>query len=378
MNQPIRVGILGIKGLPAQAGVDRVVESVAKRLPALGIAPTIFCDHSYTADNYTAAGIKIVRIGSLRGKYVNAPSRFLNSAVKATFSEKLDIIHLHNIEAGFILPLLRLKYPVLSTAHGFAYWRSKWGGLARRMIKLADRPFVNLSSLVTSVSEKDAQALREKYHKKVEYIPNGVDREFQPDVEKAYSLLSGLGLSAHEFLIFVAGRIEPTKGAHLVMDAVNRLGRKVPLLVVGDLEQVPAYARKLRGIAGDKVFFLPPIKETELLFGLMVCSRCLVFPSTVEAMSMVLLEAASLGVPVLASDIQENQMALGDYIEYFESESIDSLLDRLQWVLDNPAYMAERSKKCQQFVHLQYDWDIIAAKYADLYKYLMNKEQPII
>jgi glycosyltransferase involved in cell wall biosynthesis len=378
MDKPIKVGIIGIKGFPAQAGVDRVVEGVVRRLPALGITPTVFCDHSFTAEDYSLEGVNIVRVRSASGKYLGAPTRFLNSALHALISEKFDLIHLHNIEAGFIIPLLRLKYPVVSTAHGFAYWRSKWGPLARRLIMLADWPFVTFSSVVTSVSEKDAQGLRSKYHKNIIYIPNGVGTEFLPDMNKASRLLANLGLSPHNYLIFVAGRIEPTKGAHLAIEAINRLEREIHLLVVGDLNQMPAYRQKLIQLAGRRIHFVPLIKDKELLFGLIASSRCLIFPSIVEAMSMVLLEAASLGVPILASNIQENQAILREDIEYFESEDLDSLLDRLSWVLDNEAYMYRKGKDAQQRAHREYNWDLIAAKYAALYENLDKKRSDAI
>jgi glycosyltransferase involved in cell wall biosynthesis len=232
MQQPIKVAILGIKGLPAQAGVDRVVEAIVKRFPALGVSPTVFCDRSFTPESYFLNGTTIVRVESTSGKYLSAPTRFINSAIRALFSGDFDLIHLHNIEASFILPLLRLKYPVLSTAHGFAYWRSKWGSMARMAIRLTDWPFMTFSSAITSVSEKDAKALSARYHKKVFYIPNGVGADFKPDKRGAGLLLASLGLSPKNYLIFVAGRIEPTKGAHLAIEAINRLERGIPLLVV--------------------------------------------------------------------------------------------------------------------------------------------------
>lgn len=374
MQQPIKVGILGIKGLPAQAGVDRVVEAIVKRFPALGVSPTIFCDRSFTPEGYFPNGTTIVRVKSTSGKYLSAPTRFINSAIRALFSGDFDLIHLHNIEASFILPLLRLKYPVLSTAHGFAYWRSKWGPMARMAIRLTDWPFMTFSSAITSVSEKDAKALSAGYHKKVFYIPNGVGTDFKPDKREAGLLLASLGLSPKSYLIFVAGRIEPTKGAHLAIEAINRLECGIPLLVVGDMEQVPLYKKELLKMAGPQIHFLPPVKKPELLFGLISEAKCLVFPSLVEAMSMVLLEAASLGCPILASDIEENRSVLKEYVEYFKSGDIDSLMDRLKWVVQSEALMAEKGKKAQEYIQKEYNWDVVAAKYVDIYQYIIKGE----
>ena len=377
MQQPIKVGILGIKGLPAQAGVDRVVEAIVKRFPALGVFPTVFCDRSLTPESYSLNGATIVRVKSTSGKYLSAPTRFITSAFQALFSGDFDLIHLHNIEAGFILPLIRLKYPVVSTAHGFAYWRSKWGPIAKGIIRLTDWPFMTFSSAITSVSKKDAKGLSARYHKKVFYIPNGVGADFKPDIKEAGLLLASLGLSHKSYLIFVAGRIEPTKGAHLAIEAVNRFGHEIPLLVVGDIEQVPMYKKELQRNAGSRIHFLPFVKKPELLFGLIAEAKCLVFPSLVEAMPMVLLEAASLGCPILASDIEENRAILDDYIEYFKSDDVDSLVDRLNWVVENEACLVEKGRKAQEHIQKEYDWDVVAAKYVDIYQNIVRGENTI-
>jgi glycosyltransferase involved in cell wall biosynthesis len=367
------VGYIGIKGLPAQAGVDRVVEAIVGRMPVLGIEPTVFCDQAFTADNYTLGGVKIVRVSSLPGKYFGAPSRFIHSALKAILAYDFDLIHLHNIESGFILPLLRLKYPVLSTAHGFAYWRAKWGSSARRLLRLADWPFVNLSSRVTSVSAIDAENLSSRFRKKIDYIPNGVSTDIQPDKTRAAELLSGIGLTPEHYFIFVAGRIEPTKGAHLAIQAVNKLPKDMPLLVVGDLNQVPAYRIELEQMAGSRVKFHPLITDPRLLFGLIANSICLIFPSLVEAMSMVLLEAASVGAPILASNISANTMVMEDGIEYFESGDAESLAKKLIWVLENGPSMTLKSKMTQERVHRLFNWDAIAARYAAVYTEMLEE-----
>jgi glycosyltransferase involved in cell wall biosynthesis len=119
---------------------------------------------------------------------------------------------------------------------------------------------------------------------------------------------------------------------------------------------------------------LPLVKEPELLFGLIAEAKCLVFPSLVEAMSMVLLEAASLGCPILASDIEENRSVLKEHIVYFKSDDIDSLVDRLKWVVENEAYMAEKGIKAQEHIQKEYTWDVVAAKYVDVYKKIVKGE----
>ena len=197
------------------------------------------------------------------------------------------------------------------------------------MLRLLDKPFVTFSDVVTSVSLNDANNLFARFGMKIEYIPNGVSLDYHPDEDAALQILSDHKLKPKQYFLFVAGLIDPTKGAHLAIEAIKRLEEKIPLLIVGDIEQSHEYANHLREIADSSIFFQPLIKKPETLFGLMTQSIGLIFPSLVEAMSMVLLEAASLGVPVIACDISENFQIFGDDFAYFSSNDIDSRKEKL-------------------------------------------------
>ena len=131
--------------------------------------------------------------------------------------------------------------------------------------------------------------------------------------------------------MFAAGRIDPTKGCHLILEALNRLGNPYKLIIIGDLNQVPAYSDHLKKIADQKqVIFIPPIADRELLFGLVKLARLFIFPSTDEGMSMMLLEAASLQTPIICSDIPENKAIMQDHVLYFQSQDAGDLASRIQ------------------------------------------------
>jgi glycosyltransferase involved in cell wall biosynthesis len=364
----MKVAIIGIKGLPAKGGGERVVEALVKRMPAKGVSVTVYCDTHYTPSDFSIDGVELIRLPAIQGKYTRTLSLVLFSTFHALLFGKYDLIHLHNIEVSFALPLLRLRFKVLSTGHGFAYWRSKWGTIAKRLMKAMDYLFIKYSNVVSSVSAKDARELESRFGRKVLYISNGVGTEFNPDFAKAEEILASHGIDRDKYFIFIAGRIEPTKGAHLAIDAVNRLDNNIPLLIVGDDKQVKNYGEELRRIASSKIYFQPLIKEPSVLFGLMKYSVCLIFPSLVEAMSMVLLEAASLGIPVVCSDIEENKDVIGEDGIYFKSGDVDSLIEKLKWVLENQNDANLIAKEIQKIVHSKYSWDNITDQYFQVYR----------
>jgi glycosyltransferase involved in cell wall biosynthesis len=281
-----------------------------------------------------------------------------------------DLVHLHNAEASFVLPILRPVYKVVATHHAMAYLRAKWGPIARCLMRMLDWPFVRLSNAVTFVSAKDAEIFRNRYHCPVTHIPNGVGAEYAPDLEKSRPLLEAHHLAPKGYLIFVAGRIEPTKGAHLAIQAVNQLDQEIPLLIVGDDMHLPEYHRLLHELAGSRIRFQPLISDAATLFGLMIEARALVFPSLLESMSMVLLEAAWLGVPVVSSDLVENRQVLhGDAI-YFNSGEVGALMSQLNWLLKNEAEATLIASRARRRVQVEFSWDNIAARYVEVYHHV--------
>jgi glycosyltransferase involved in cell wall biosynthesis len=84
-------------------------------------------------------------------------------------------------------------------------------------------------------------------------------------------------------------------------------------------------------------------------------ARLFIFPSTTEAMSMMLLEAASLQAPIICSDIPENRIVMQDNVLYFRSGDAVDLADQIQWALS----------RC---VKDNLTWETIVKQYEEVYR----------
>jgi len=364
----MRIAYLGSKGLPSKSGTERVVEAIVSRLTD-DHDISVYCDSRYTPKGTKVEGVHLIRIFTLKGKHTQATSLFFLSALHALLCQ-YDVIHVHGVDACFILPILRLKYRVISTAHGTwgRLMRDKWGKVAQFLLRLMEYPFVYLSNYATSVSCPDADYLKARYKRNVIYIPNGVDDGIQFNLKKAGNKLLQVSLEPENYLMFAAGRIDPTKGCHLVLEALNHLGNSYKLAIVADLNQVPSYSDHLREIADKKqVVFIPPISDRELLFGMVKLARLFIFPSTHEGMSMMLLEAASLQAAIICSDIPENKIVMQDNVLYFRSGNVIDLADKIQWALDHPDEMSSLGQKASTHVKDTLTWEKIAKQYEEIY-----------
>jgi glycosyltransferase involved in cell wall biosynthesis len=120
--------------------------------------------------------------------------------------------------------------------------------------------------------------------------------------------------------------------------------------------------------ADDRTVFVPFVHSLTELLGLIKLSRLFVLPSINEGMSMALLEASSIGAPILCSDIPANTSVLPDQALYFHSNDVDDLANKLQWALDHPKEMSELGQRAEAWVKEKYSWDLIAEQYDQLYQ----------
>ncbi len=370
----MKIAYLGSKGLPSKSGTERVVEALVSRLKETHEI-TVYCDSRYTPKGTRIHGIRLIRISTPKGKHIQATLLFLLSAIHALFS-RYDVIHLHSVDACFILPILRLKYKVVTTSHGTPgrLKRAKWGQVAWFLIRSLEYPFVYLSNYATSVSRLDADYLQSRYKRKIVYIPNGVDESVTFDLENACAKLLQVGLEPRNYLMFAAGRIDPTKGCHLLLQALDYTENSLKLAIVGDLNQVPSYSDRLREMAnGKQVVFIPPISDRQVLFGMVKQARLFIFPSTDEGMSMMLLEAASLHAPIICSDIPENRIVMQDNAVYFRSGDATDLAKQIQWALEHPGEISNLARQASLHVQSTLTWGKIAEQYEEIYRACARK-----
>lgn len=357
-----KIAFMGIKGLPSLAGADRVVEGIVNNL-AGDFDIYVYCSRTYSKD-YRPDHIQLIKMWNLKGKHLFSFSLSLLSALHALFCKKFDLVHVHNTDSGFIAPLLKLKYRTVGTSHGFPDQRGKWGGFAKRFFKLSERLMFSLSTSTTCVSKSITRELIDLYNKDVLFIPNGID---EPAIVEDPGMFEKYGLREKDYICFAAGRVDPTKGCHILLKAFEKLDRDIRVVAIGDFSHKKDYTDQLHEMADDRVVFVPFIAEKEVLFGIINSAKLFVFPSTVEAMSIMLLEVAALGVPTVCSDIAENVTVLEDKTTYFRSGDDADLKDKIELCLNGYDDIVSQAQKTKSWVLENYKWGNIAAQYKKLY-----------
>jgi glycosyltransferase involved in cell wall biosynthesis len=171
------------------------------------------------------------------------------------------------------------------------------------------------------------------------------------------------------FILFAARRIMSIKGVHTMLEAFHKVGYTGQIFITGELHTADEYLTKLKELAkGLNVHFLGFVNPLNVLLGLIDKSQLFIFPSETEGMSIMLLEVASVGRPIIASDIPENlQVFSSEEVLYFKSKDSDDLAAKIQFALDYPKEMENLGKNCQKKVYSDYLWLNIARSYEQLY-----------
>jgi glycosyltransferase involved in cell wall biosynthesis len=219
---------------------------------------------------------------------------------------------------------------------------------------------VKHADVATAVARSQAEALSRRYGRPVRYIPNGVDADAAIDQAAAARFLSEIGLEPGRYAMFAAARVDPTKGCLTLIEAWRELGCPMPLLVLGDLWHAPGHESELRDAAeGMDVHFVPRIDHKPTLAGLVAASDVFVFPSTVEAMSMM----------VLASDIVENTEVLPDAAWTFRAGDASDLVRAYrEFKAETREAVEARCAGRVGLVRERYSWDGIADAYDAAYR----------
>lgn len=360
------LAIFGIKYFPSRGGTSRVVESLLRHLKD-EYTVTIYCyEHPAAADNIP--NVRTVTFPEPKIKNLGVFVYFLKCLIHLLFRGNYDLVHVHKTEASYFVPFIRLRYPTIITSHEIPYKNNKWSRIGKLYFRIAEWLFMYSGATRTSISKTQCEYYEKKYHKAVEYISNGIERVEIADPKTVTDFLDQHQIDS-DFIFFAARRIIPIKGCHHLIDALNHLRYKGQLVIAGDTEQMKQYTADLINRAKKlNVKFVGYIESPSLLNAIIQRSKFFIFPSEIEGMSMMLLEVALLGTPIICSDIPQNTVILNDnHVLFFRSKDHIDLADKITQALNQNQSLNEKANCAAKFVKQNYSIEFVVFKYISLY-----------
>jgi phosphatidylinositol alpha-mannosyltransferase len=320
-------------------------------------------------------GDRFIHIGTPRPMPVSGSiaritmSLWLDSKIKEVFErEKFDICHLHEpLMPTLCTTVLRLKKaPMVGTFHasGGKPWYIMFSPIGKWYL---NRWFRKLDGRI-AVSPVALEYVKKYFPADYEVIPNGVDTShFHEGVTPVERFMDG-----KPNILFV-GRLEKRKGFDYLLEAYQLIKREVPdcrLIQVGPGVRLrKKYEKRIRqhhipdvSLTGYATYGdLPRYYKTADV----VC-----FPNTGrESQGIVLLEAMSLGKPIVASAIEGFAAVLTDGVEGIAVPPRDpqKLAEAILRLIRNKQLREQMGSRGRPKAQ-EYDWPLIANRLLDFYK----------
>lgn len=364
MDTKPKIAVIGLKGLPAFGGAAAVGENIIEQLKDK-YDFTVYATSSHTDREGDMGGFQQLVFQALPFKKLNTLYYYILSALHAVFLDKFDLVHLHHRDAAFLLLILKIKYKTIITTHGSFKYRPKWVKF-KPFFQINEKFFVKLADIKTCVSKEEKRLYKNKLNLNFHYIPNGInitENDIQGKLEKI-----------DNYIFFGAGRIIKTKGLDILLRSLKKAKIDIPLYVAGDLEQQKDYKEEILKLSkGLNVKFLGLIKEKNILLNYLKKAKLFVFPSSYEAMSMMLIEAVSTQVPILASDITQNKDIFSDKeVLFFKTDDFSDLSKKLHFALNNYEVIKRMASDAYERCTKNYNWTINAKEYHKCYDKLIT------
>lgn len=262
--------------------------------------------------------------------------------------EHFDIVHCHGHypsvtgRAAAILAGVPVR---IAHAQGLYYW-----------IKPKDRMRLKALSFFTTAFIAVSRAVKKSLVEFVGVNPGRITVIYNssPDMAAAaarsrQAVRDGLGIGMNDFVVGTVGRFDKRKGYPFVIDAVARFGGGAKLVMVGDgpertrLEELIAS----KGLKGRVIL----TGAREDVADHLAAMDCFVQPSVyTEGLPLVLAEAASASLPLVATDVGGNPEIVADGINGFIVKPEDPVVlsEKIAYLMAHPEERREMGRRARE------------------------------
>lgn len=365
----IQLRILQICSSGSPGGGPAHVKGLSHELLVLGHEVHVACrPKSYLSDWLEKTDVS-THIVPLRNAIGPQSLRVLNRIVR---QNDIQLVHAHSGRDFPFCYFLKVLNPSIK------YVLTRHTAKLNRANLFTRRVFANAARII-AVSEGIRQRMVDAFGlngEHVQTIPNWVDL-------KKYEQLPSAGLARVKFniktpyVVAVIGRLVPTKGQEEFIRAAVRIMEKrddVTFLVVGVNEYADnkAYVRLLRDLISinhcdDAIRLLPWQADLGELFSVLTVIAA---PSWFDAFNIVIVEAMSAGVAVVAADIA----GPSEIIEHNKTgllappKNVEHLASAIEHLLGNRELRQQLEKAAKLEINAKYGKDRVIAQIERVYE----------
>jgi len=364
----MRIAAFGFRSLPPSkgaAGADKFALELFPRLVKRGHSvvaynrryPNVFID----VNEYKGVKIKTIKTTSKSG--FDTLWHSFRSTIDIIVHNTADIVHIQNGgNSIWAIPLRLFGKKVFISQDGVDWKRDKWPWYGKLYLRFSAFLTAHLPNEVIFDNVIAKRLFEEKFGKQYKFIPFGSEVEaFEEDAD----VLLKNNLKKGEFYLFI-GRFIPDKGIHYLIPAFKNSRSNKKLVLIGGSPNPSPYEQQLHDMAGDNIIF-PGYIYGDAVNTLIANAYCYIQPSDVEGLSPIVLTVMGLNVPLIVSDIEENEYAVLDTAHKFKKGNIDSLTEEINYCEDHHLEMLSLAKKAQARALSVFNWENVADEHVEVF-----------
>lgn len=301
--------------------------------------------------------------------------------IEIFYQQRFSSVHSLMPKSGLLAMLAAWVVCVPLRIHTFTgqVWATK-GGLKRFILKQFDCLIVFLSTNNIVDSPSQRQFLLDNkvitLAKSMVFSKgsvSGVDAtRFKPNIQFKIDIRQQLGVADKAIIFLFVGRLNKDKGVLDLVHAFKQLNVKMTyLLFVGSDEQnMQAEIMNIIG-SSQNVYFIGHTNTPEAY---MATADVLCLPSYREGFGSVVIEAAAVGIPAIASHIYGITDAVldGETGLLHEPRDIEEIKSCMQQLIDNKKLRLKLGEQARQRVTRDFDSHLITQAWVDFYRGHLN------
>lgn len=184
-------------------------------------------------------------------------------------------------------------------------------------------------------------------------------------------------LCKNQYNLLFVGNLITAKGVDILLEAFALIVKEnlnIGLIFVGDGEEKERLKIRAKELGTDEKVFLLGRIEYNLIPTYMHYSDILILPSIEEGVGRVLLEAMSLNLPIVASNVGGIPLVIDDNKDglLFEVGDIESLKERVLFLLNDADFSKEMTKIAHQKFLKNYEYEVSMKKFLNMYKSILE------
>ena len=364
----MRIAAFGFRSIPpakGAAGADKFAMELFPRLVARGHSvvaynrqyPDVFVD----VTEYK--GVQVKTIKTIKKSGFDTLLHSFKATCDIIFKNTADVVHIQNGgNSIWAIPLRLFGKKVFISQDGVDWKRDKWSWYGKLYLQISAYLTAYLPNEVIFDNVIAKKLFEDRFNKQFAFIPFGSEIAAWPENN---AVLDRLNLEKEEYYLFV-GRFIPDKGLHYLIPGFTGSKTNKKLVLIGGSPNPSPYEQQLIDLSNDQVLF-PGFLYGDEVNTLIKNAYCYIQSSDVEGLSPIVLTVMGLGVPLIVSDIEENEYAVQDTARMFKKTNISSLTEEINFAEDNYPEMKRLSVKAQERALSVFNWEYVADEHVRVF-----------